>query len=149
MTQIPPFEKAQWEVSKFLVSQGYPPVLVWVFRDDMYLLGPSRLAVRWPVPDSTQSLVEKVYREGRSRGMIGVRIVGRAAQSVASTVWYPKTSDENSEGWSDRLKLTINTPLPQITRIPSVFWPVARWTSAYRRYQGAQNTIGSREWAAA
>ena len=149
MTEIPPFETAVADFSRFLSSRGHPTALIWVFRDDIWRRDRSRVVIRWPVPAATPVLAAKVYSEGRSRGIVGIQAIARAQDMVLATVWFPKYDEDEVQGWSANLKLTIADPLPPTRRVPSFVWPAVRLTPTYRHYQDWEIAIGTRKWAAA
>lgn len=149
MIEIPPFEGAVEDFTKFLATRGHPTALAWLFRDDIWRRDHLHVSIRWPVPAGTRTLAEKVYGEGRTRGIIGIHAVAQAPDVVFATAWFPKFPEDEVQGWSANLKLSISDPLPPAHRVPSFLWSAVRWTPTYRRYQKWECTIGSRKWAAA
>jgi hypothetical protein len=149
MAGIPAYEDATAEFCSFLAGRGHPTAVAWLFRDDIWLRSRERLLVRWPLPSETASLAKKVYEEGRERGIVGLQAIGQTRQVVFATVWYPKFPEDEVQGWSRNLKLSIAEPLAEVRRVPRVFWGIVRWTPSYRRYQRWESLVGTRKWAAA
>jgi hypothetical protein len=149
MSEIPEFHVAISDFRRYLFELGHADELVWVFRDDMWFRGPEDVLMRYPPPVGNKSLAEKVYNEGRERGLIGITAVATACGYVAATVWFPKFPEEDVQGWSHGLKLAIRQPLPAAKIVGGLAWQVVRGLSGYRWYQRHDSFIGSRRWAAA
>jgi hypothetical protein len=149
MSEIPEFQVAISDFRRFLVEQGHADQLVWVFRDDLWFRGPDHVLMRYPPPVGNKFLSEKVYDEGRERGLVGITAVATANGHVAVTVWFPKFSEEEVQGWSQGLKLAIRQPLPAAKVVAGLKWRMVRYLSGYRWYQRHECSIGSRRWAAA
>ena len=145
---IPDFAEAVKEFQSFLRNEGVAKPVVWVFRDDLWERGQARVLVRWPEPNRTRELVEKVFAEGRVKGLVEIVAVAQGADSIVATVWYPKYEDDEVQGWSENMKLAIRQPLPWATQVPSVLWNALIWLPGFRRYQRDAFGIGTREWAA-
>jgi hypothetical protein len=120
-----------------------------VFRDDLWFRGPDDVLMRYPLPLGNIPLSEKVYNEGRERGLVGITAVVTTTGHVGATVWFPKFPEEEVQGWSQGLKLAINQPLPVAKVVGGLRWKAFRYLSGYRRYQRHEFGIGSRRWAAA
>ncbi len=149
MNEIPEFQVAISDFRRFLAEQGHANELVLVFRDDLWFRGPERVLMRYPPPVGNESLAEKVYAEGRERGLVEITAVATASGYVAATVWFPKFPEEEVQGWSQGLKLAIRQPLPAAEVVGVLKWQVVRYLSGYRWYQRHECSIGSRRWAAA
>jgi len=149
MSEIPEFQVAISDFRHFLVEQGHADELVWVFRDDLWFRAPDHVLMRYPPPVENKSLAEKVYNEGRERGLVEITAVATANGHVATTVWFPKFPEEEVQGWSQGLKLAIRQPLLTAKVVNGLRWRVVRYLSGYRWYQRHESFIGSRRWAAA
>jgi hypothetical protein len=149
MNEIPEFQAAVSDFRRFLAGQGHADELVWVFRDDLWFRGPDHVLMRYPPPAGNKLLAEKVYIEGRKRGLVDITAVATARGHVAATVWFPKFPEEEVQGWSQGLKLSVRQPLPAAKVVGGLAWKLARYTSGYRWYQRYDCFIGSRRWAAA
>ena len=149
MSEIPEFHVAIPDFRRFLVEQGHADELVWVFRDDLWFRGPAQVLMRYPPPVGNKSLAEKVYAEGRERGLVGITAVATASGHVAATVWFPKFPEEEVQGWSQGLKLAIRQPLPAAKVVGGLSWRMVSYLSGYCWYQRQECSIGSRRWAAA
>lgn len=147
MNDIPDFETALGDFRRFLAVQGHPDKLCWVFSDDLWTRGPADVLLRFPPPRANLVLAKKVYDEGRERGLIQMLAVATACDHVAATVWYPKHPEEEVQGWSQGLRLSISQPLPPAKLVNRVAWLFVRLTPEYRRYQRSTFSIGSRRWA--
>ncbi len=146
MSAIPEFEIAVGDFRRFLTGQGHPGKLCWVFSDDLWTRGPTDVLLRFP-PRANLVLAKKVYGEGRERGLIQMLAVATARDYVAANVWYPKHPEEEVQGWSQGLKLSITQPLPPAKLVNRMAWLFVRLTPEYRRYQRSTFSIGSRRWA--
>jgi hypothetical protein len=149
MSEIPEFHVAIIDFRQFLVEQGHADELVWVFRDDLWFRGPDQVLMRYPPPAGNKSLAEKVYDEGRKRGLVEITAVATTSGHVAATVWFPKFPEEEVQGWSQGLKLAIRQPLPAAKVVGGLRWRMVSHLSGYRWYQRHEFSIGSRRWAAA
>lgn len=149
MNEIPEFQVAISDFRRFLAEQGHANEIVWVFRDDLWFRGPDHVLMRYPPPAGNKPLAEKVYVEGRERGLVGITAVATAGGRVATTVWFPKFPEEEVQGWSHGLKLAIRQPLPTAKVVGGLAWKVVRCLSGYRWYQRNDSFVGSRRWAAA
>lgn len=149
MRGIPEFQVAIASFRQFLAEQGQAGEIFWVFRDDLWFRGPDRVLVPFPAPAENEPLAKKVYDEGRERGLVGITAVATAGGRVAVTVWFPKLPEEEVQGWSQGLKLSIRRPLPSAKVVGGLMWGAVRCSSGYREYQRNECFIGSRRWAAA
>lgn len=149
MSEIPDFQEAISNFRRFLVEQGHSAELVWVFRDDLWLRSPTQVWMRYPPPAENYSLAEKVYNEGRERGLVEIVAVATANDRAATTVWFPKFPEEEVQGWSQGLKLSIRQPLPAAKVVGGLRWRAVGYLSGYRWYQRVESSIRSRRWAAA
>ena len=147
MPEIPEFSEAVREFQSLLRREGMTTRLIWVFRDDLYQSHSGRVFVRWPESTQTHQLVEKVFADGRAKGLVELVALGDAADWIAATVWYPKYESEDVQGWSQNMKLAIRQPLPRATRVPPTLWSALAWSPSVRRYQRTAFGVGTREWA--
>ena len=92
------------------------------------------------------SLARKVFSEGRERGLVEITAIATAARKVAATVWFP---NEEVQGWSQGMKLSISQPLPDAKTVGVVRWQLLNLLPSFRRYQRMAFFIGTRKWAAA
>lgn len=148
MPEIPEFSEAVRDFQSFLGREGVATRLVWVFRDDLWQRGQTRVLVRWPEPNRTRQLMEKVFTEGRAKGLVEIVALAQTADWIVATVWYPKYESEEVQGWSRNMKLSIRHPLPRATQVPPTLWNALTWLPAFRRYQRTAFGIGTRKWAA-
>ena len=148
MPEIPEFSEAAREFQSFLAREGVATRLVWVFRDDLWQHGQTRVLVRWPEPDQTRRLMEKVFAEGRAKGLVEIVALAQTADWIVATVWYPKYESEEVQGWRQNMKLSIRQPLPRAVRVAPVLWNAFAWLPSFRRYQRTAFGVGTREWAA-
>ena len=149
MSEISAFPVAISDFRRSLAEQGHAGEILWVFRDDLWFRGPNHVLMRLPPPAENASLVEKVYDEGRERGLVEIVAVATAGGRVAATIWFPKLPEEEVQGWSQGLKLVIRQPLPAAKVVSGFRWRIIKYLSGYRRYQRHECFIGSRRWAAA
>lgn len=149
MSEIPEFQLAISNFRLFLAEQGHPDKIFWMFRDDLWFRQPDHVLVRYPPPAENKLLAEKVYDKGRECGLVGITAIATASCHIAATVWFPKSPEEEVQGWSQGLKLSINQPLPSAKVVGGLMWCVVRHLSGYRWYQRNECFIGSRRWAAA
>jgi hypothetical protein len=148
MPEIPEFSEAVRDFQSFLGREGVATRLVWVFRDDLWQRGQRKVLIRWPEPDQTRQLMEKVFAEGRAKGLVEIVALAQTADWIVATVWYPKYESEEVQGWSQNMKLSIRQPLPRAIRVASVLWNAFAWLPSFRRYQRTAFGVGTREWAA-
>jgi len=149
MAELPQFDAAVDELTRFLAAHGHPTVIVWVFRDDIWHRPPQRMLIRWPVRPGAPALAQQVYEQGRRRGIVGVDAIAQGPGMVFATVWFPKFPEEEVQGWSANLKVTIVDPLVRAQLISSLAWVAIRCMPGYWRYQTSPQFIGTRKWAGA
>jgi hypothetical protein len=149
MGETSDFNRAVSDFRRFLSGEGHPDDLFWVFRDDLWFRGPKHVLIRYPTPPENPLLAEKVYDEGRGRGLAEITALATAGGRTAATVWFPKHPEEEVQGWSQGIKLVIRQPLPEAKAVGSLAWQIIRQLPGYRRYQRDESFVGSRRWAAA
>jgi hypothetical protein len=93
MSAIPEFAQAVQEFESYLRREGFAKRIVWVFRDDLWQWGRTRVLLRWPEPSHTRELIEKVFAEGKAKGLVEIVAVAQAGDSIVVTVRYPKYKD--------------------------------------------------------
>lgn len=98
MSDIPDFESALSDFSRFLVRQGHSHKIVWVFRDDIWRRSRNLVWFRSSPPDENLPLAQKVYQEGRERGLVEIIGIAKAASQIIATVWFPKHVGEETSG---------------------------------------------------
>src|SRR4051812_4963897 len=131
MSEIPEFQVAISDFRQFLIREGHADKLVWVFRDDLWFRGPDEVLMRYPLPAGNAPLAEKVYDEGRERGLVEIKAVATSRDCVVATVWFPKFAEEEVQGWSQGLKLVIRQPLPEARIVGRLRWRVAGFMPGY------------------
>jgi len=149
MKEIPEWNEAIKRFQSFLESEGCSSNSHWVFRDDICKRKPEELLVRWPLSDSNIGLVEKVFNEGKMKGLVAIDAIGKFANGTIATVWFPKLPGEEVQGWNQNVKLTISIPMPEASLLSSLFWKVLTFSPGYRRYQRYAEFIGTSDWAKA
>jgi hypothetical protein len=149
MNDIPDFDEALMQFRSFLVKNGHPDEVFWVFREDLWQLSINRVLVRYPTHSENITLAQKVFAEGHVRGLIEITAVAEAANRIAASVWFPKYPNEEVQGWNRGMKLGIRQPLPRASVLASRYWWLLRLFPSFRRYQRYASFIGTRDWAAA
>jgi hypothetical protein len=149
MNDIPDFAEAQTEFRRFLRENGHPSDLFWVFRDDIWKLSPTEIWVKYPSSRQNIRLAEKVFAEGREKGLVEIHAVAVAAGQIAATVWFPRYEHQEVQGWNQGMKLSISQPLLRARLLGALRWSLLRFLPRFRKYQKADVFIGTIEWAAA
>jgi hypothetical protein len=149
MNDIPNFAEALTQFRRFLGESDLPSDPLWVFRDDVWKLSPTEVWVRYPSSPQNIGLAEKVFAEGREKGLVNIHGVAVAAGQVATTVWFPKYEQEEVQGWNRGMKLSISKPLPRAKTIGALRWSLLGFLPRFRQYQKADMFIGTTAWAAA
>ena len=149
MLDFTTFEEAVASLRRFLNENGHPADLFWVFRDDVWKRSPTDVLLKYPVPRENTLLAQKVFDEGRERGLVDVRAVANAAGKVAVTVWFPKFPEEEVQGWNRGMVISIAKPLPRAKTIGTLQWWLFSCLPRFRHYQKADMFIGTKTWAAA
>jgi hypothetical protein len=147
MNDIPEFKDAVQLFLRFLTENGQPGNVFWVFRDDIWKR-PGEVLINYRSAAKNTGLAQKVFDEGRKRGLVEVQAVAIVDGSVASTVWFPKFADEQVQGWDSGMKLSISQPLPHAAIVNPFRWFFFRLLPLFRHYQKAEWTIGTKAWAA-
>lgn len=149
MNAIPHFAEALEQFRQFLAKKGHSDQVVWVFRDDIWQRSPGDLRVKYPPFAENAALAQKVFEEGRERGLIEIRAIATTGRMMAATVWFPKYPNEEVQGWDRGMKLAISEPLPRAKVVGMLRWRLFKFLPRYRRYQETKIFIGTRDWAAA
>ena len=149
MNDIPDFEDALSSFRRFLTDNGHPAEIVWIFRDDLWKRSVTEVFVRIPFQPKSLALAKKVFDEGRRKGLVDVHAVAIADNMVAATVWFPRTDDDEIQGWNCGMKLTISEPLLRAKAFGSFRWWLFSFLPSFRHYQTWELTVGTKAWAAA
>jgi hypothetical protein len=149
MNDLPDFGEALTQFRRALSEKGHPSDVFWVFRDDVWKLSPTEVWVKYPSSRPNINLAEKVFAEGREKGLVEVHAVAVAAGRIAATVWFPKYPHEEVQGWNRGMKLSISQPLPRAKTIGALRWLLLGFLPRFRKYQKADMFIGTIAWAAA
>ena len=149
MNDIPDFAEALTEFRRFLGENGHPSDLFWVFRDDVWKLSPTEVWIKYPSSQKNISLAEKVFAEGRAKGLVDIHAVAVGAGKVAATVWFPKYEHEEVQGWNRGMRLSISEPLLGAKTLGAMAWWLLRFLPRFRKYQKTDLIIGTIAWAAA
>lgn len=147
MNDIPSFEDAVASFEHFLTEQGYPSKILWVFREDIWKRSSTDVVLRFPSQIKNQALVKKVFGEGRQKGLVDVHAIAMVADMTAATVWFPKFTDEEIQGWNRGMKLSIAQPLPKAKSVGGLMWLWFRLHPKFRQYQRCEFGVGTKAWA--
>ena len=109
MNGIPNFDDALASFRRFLAEQGHTADIFWVFREDIWRRSPTNVLLRFPSQTKNLALAQKVFEEGRKKGLVDVHAIATIRDKVAATIWFPKFPDEEIQGWDCGLKLSIPT----------------------------------------
>ena len=149
MNDIPHFAEALNQFRQFLAKSGHADQVFWVFRDDVWQMSPGDLRVKYPPSAENPALAQKVFAEGRERGLVEIIALATDGEKIAATVWFPKYPNEEVQGWNGGMKLVMLQPLPRARAVGRLRWLIFRFLPRYRRFQEAATFIGTRNWAAA
>jgi hypothetical protein len=142
------FEDTLKSFRLFLAEQGHPTNIRWVFRDDLWQR-PVSLELRFPSQKKNLLLAQKVFNEGRRKGLVNLHAIATARDAVAATVWFPKFKGEEVQGWERGIKLSIAQPLPIANLVGPLRWLSFRLHPQFRHYQRYRGLVGTKAWAAA
>jgi hypothetical protein len=134
---------------RFLAESGHPEEVFWVFRDDIWQLSLTDARVKYPPPAENLILAQKVFEEGRERGLIEITAIATTKQKVAAAVWFPKYPNEEIQGWNRGMKLAISEPLPRAKVVGRLRWWLHWFLPRFRQFQRRAIFIGTKRWAAA
>ena len=148
MSSVPSFEAATAELQQLLASLTLSTRVAWLFREDVWFLRYDRAFVTRALHADNLRLASQVYVAGSQRGLVEVVATIQFGGLVGATVWYPHLPDEQAQGWSQGLKVSVRSPLPLARTIPGSIWPFLRLAPAFRRYQRFNGFIPTRTWAA-
>jgi hypothetical protein len=115
------------------------------------MYGECRLLMCWikyPPAAENIGLAKKAFSERQERGLVEIRGIATAAQKVAATVWFPKYDNEQIQGWSEGMKLSISKPLPDAKLVGRLRWRHLKLDPGFKRYQKMESCIGTKDWAA-
>ena len=145
---LPEFKDAVEDFCAFLRKEGHSDKLLWVFRDDLWFRGIDRITIRLPVDIENESLIRKVYDDGRSKGLICLYALATFRSQTVATMWFPKFEEEEVQGWGIGVKLSIRIPLMETSSVRSMFWGLITKLPSYREsFRRNASWIGSQEWA--
>lgn len=146
MNDIPAFQSAVASFQRFLVDEGHPSEILWVFREDVWQR-PVDILLRRSSQIKNQTIAEKVFEEGRRHGLVQVNAIATVEDKVVATVWFPKFAGEEVQGWSQGMKLSIAKPLPRAKFVGELRWLAFRLHPKFRHYQRHDVWIGTKAWA--
>jgi len=149
MNDIPDFAEALYQFRQFLAKSGHSDQVFWVFRDDVWQPSPGDLRIKYPPSVENDALAQKVFAEGRERGLVEIIAIATVEEKVAAKVWFPKYPNEEVQGWDRGMKLGLSEPLPRAKRVGALRWWLFQFLPRYRRFQDEAFFIGTRKWAAA
>jgi len=149
MNDIPEFEDAVASFRHFLAEQGHPSTIFWVFREDIWRRSHIDVVLRFPSQIRNLALAKKVFAEGREKGLVDIHAIASVDDKVAATVWFPKFTDEEIQGWNSGMKLSIADPLPSAKSVGRLRWLCFRLQPKFRHYQRCESGVGTKAWAAA
>jgi hypothetical protein len=149
MNDIPSFDDALASFRRFLAEQGHAADILWVFREDIWKRSPTNVLLRFPSQTTNLVLAQKVFQEGRRKGLVDVHAIATIGDKVAATVWFPKFPDEEIQGWDCGLKLSISEPLPKAEIVGQLRWFLFHLKPQFRNYQRFELLVGTKAWAAA
>lgn len=145
---IPSFDTAVDSLRGLLRRQGHADNVFWVFRDDLWLRYGRPAWLHLPAAAGNEALARKVYAEGCARGLVRISAVAELADRTGVTVWFPRTAEDEVQGWDSGLKLSIALPLPRAKIAGPLFWHLLQWHPGFRRFQRHRRGLpGSRRWA--
>lgn len=148
---LPAFPSAVAKFREFLAAQGETGDLVWIFREDVYRTadGLATIRVQGSAGNNVE-LSEKVYEEGRARGLVEITAVARACDRIAATVWFPRLPEQEIQGWNRGLKLCRRQPLSEARIVSSgPLWRLHTMRPAWKRFQSLNRFLETRSWASA
>jgi hypothetical protein len=148
MSEIPHFEDAVALFRRFLEEQGCPSKIFWVFREDIWQRSSSDVVLRFPSQRRNLALAGKVFEEGRRKGLVEVHAIATVDGKVATTVWFPKFTEEEIQGWNHGMKLSRADPLPTAKSVGAIRWLGVRLQPRFRHYQHRELWVGTKAWAA-
>ena len=149
MNGIPNFDDALASFRRFLAEQGHAADIFWVFREDIWKRSHTNVLLRFPSQTKNLALAQKVFQEGRRKGLVEVHAIATIGDKVAATVWFPKFQDEEIQGWDCGLKLSISEPLPKAEIVGQLRWLLFHLKPQFRHYQRFELWVGTKAWAAA
>ena len=149
MNEIPDFENAVASFRHVLAQAGHPSNILWVFREDIWKRSHGDVVLRFPSQKKNLALAKKVFGEGRKKGLVDVHAIASVDDRVAATVWFPKFTNEEIQGWDRGMKLSIADPLPSAKAVGALRWLCFRLHPRFRHYQRFDLWVGTKEWAAA
>lgn len=149
MNDIPKFEDAVASFHHFLTENGHTGDVIWVFREDVWKRSPTDVLVRYPPARTNLALAQKVFAEGRERGLVDVHAIAATSDKIAATVWFPKFPNEEIQGWNQGMKLSIAQPLPRAKIVGRLRWLFFWLLPRFRHYQNWELWVGTKSWAAA
>ena len=148
MNDVASFEDAVASFTHFLTEQGHPSKILWVFREDIWKRSSSDVVLRFPSQIKNFLLAKKVFREGRNKGLVAVHAIATVGDMTAATVWFPKFTHEEIQGWNCGMKLSIAQPLPKAISVAGPIWLLFRLHPQFRHYQRCEFGVGTKTWAA-
>jgi hypothetical protein len=134
---IPTFSEAVGQLKGLLARLAYSDAeLLWVARDDFYAVRFGWYYLAPSIPPSTEVDLAAYYERGREKGLVSVKALFDLPCKVGCSVWFPETPEEEVQGWSSGLRVSVATPMPIAALVNSpVSWWLHRWCSNYSNFQ--------------
>lgn len=140
--EMPVFGEAIQQFGSFLVSQGFSPDLLWVFREDVCWRN-QRVFVKVPVPVENLEHVERVYKVGVARGL-GIRLdmLCLLGSRPCCYVWLPSDEVDASYAKLSGLKLSVPTEPAVAQAVGSgLRWRAYKWLEGSETFKGIVEQI--------
>ena len=102
-----------------------------------------------PIISAEHSLAEKVFAEGREKGLVDIHAVAVAAGQIAATVWFPKYAARRGSGLESRNETFYFGASATRKNNWCSALVVTRVSAGFRQYQKEDMFIGTIAWAAA
>ena len=149
MDDCPEFAEAKRRFARFLESQGCPGEICWIFRDDFYWYRQDRAIVRWPTPETNETLTRQHFDVGRQLGR-GVELAAlfSSYSLVFAHVWFPGDDLDAEYAMITGLKLSIRQPLPEaVLKASGWRWTARQLLPAYRHHHRVEEHVSARRMA--
>ena len=135
------------ELKRRLAARKYPTRLWWVFREDMFEIGPRPFVVCRRPARNNSALAETVFRKGHALGFVRIVAIGRLFNVTLATVWYPDVPEAELKNWGHGAWIKIRNPLRRAIWVPKPLWIFLRLTASYRVFQSEGWQVATKRWA--
>lgn len=139
------FEAAVKDFRAFIVGNGLPDRIAWVFREDVTTQG-RQVAVRWPLSPGNETAVRRRYGDGIRRGLgLRLEVFCLLGEVSCCAIWVPE--DDLAAEYAMLYGLKFLVPTDPVVARPirdGPLWRLKCWRDGWARSGALAGTLQPR-----